>query len=769
MSSISENLQTEAIKGQDQLSTTNTAQALKSDHSLDKTRIHTETYSPERELKIMGQRPTSQSEEEKQSKETEGRLVEDICHTGADEQTMAEIPTSQPKEEKPSIKTQVRSEEEKPSIETQVRSEEEKPSIETQVRSEEEKPSIETQVRSEEEKPSIETQVRSEEEKPSIETQVRSEEEKPSIETQVRSEEEKPSIETQVRSEEEKPSIETQVRSEEEKPSIETQVRSEEEKPSIETQVRSEEEKPSIETQVRSEEEKPSIETQVRSEEEKPSIETQVRSEEEKPSIETQVRSEEEKPSIETQVRSEEEKPSVETQVRSEEEKPSIETQVRSEEEKPSIETQVRSEEEKPSIETQVRSEEEKPSVETQVRSEEEKPSVETQVRSEEEKPSIETEGRLVEDNCHTGADKQTMAEIPTRQPTQEKPPIETQVRSEEEKPSINTEDNADKKRFSIHLDKQFVTEVLTNVTSKADKQCAKWRQQAETCEHTETDGYIVRETQDNEIDLRDKSKPHGGWHFIRDNWVYVTVGLLVAVVSYLYVLLGATTSSDFSNSSVLQIFQHEFENLRTDFPGQNEVLWIRSQKMLQKHLNNSHPNEPITLILTAARDGELTLRCLSNRLARAYSSSLNATWLLIDGLSKATQDSNIVKLQIDETLSSGFQSTSRAAVLHRLEELPAGSLLILYKYCDHENAAFKNVALVLTVLLEEPTLEPGLPLRELEEKVRDFFWEKFARPSSLSSHSEMNADKLSGVWSRISHLVLPVLPIQTIEASSCP
>ncbi|XP_075472638.1 torsin-1A-interacting protein 2-like [Ascaphus truei] len=142
---------------------------------------------------------------------------------------------------------------------------------------------------------------------------------------------------------------------------------------------------------------------------------------------------------------------------------------------------------------------------------------------------------------------------------------------------------------------------------------------------------------------------------------------------------------------------------------------------------------------------------------------------VFIDGLSKATKDSNIVKLQIAETLSSGFQSTSRAAVLHQLEELPAGSLLILYKYCDHENSAFKNVALVLTVLLEEPTLEPELPLRELEEKVRDFFWEKFARPSSLRSHSEMNTDRLSGVWSRISHLVLPVLPIQNIEASSCP
>ncbi|XP_053325236.1 torsin-1A-interacting protein 2-like [Spea bombifrons] len=251
-------------------------------------------------------------------------------------------------------------------------------------------------------------------------------------------------------------------------------------------------------------------------------------------------------------------------------------------------------------------------------------------------------------------------------------------------------------------------------------------------------------------------------------NYTKVATVFLVIIAFTWYFLRGSNQTVD-SSTTVLKRFQNEFESLMTDFPGQNRHLWLRSQKMLQRHLNKSHPMEPATLILAAARDGEHTLRCLSGRLARAYSVSLNATYLVIDASTKGNYDSMTTKLHLDETLSSGFESTSRAAVLHRLEKLPSGSLLILYKYCDHENAAFKNVALVLTILLEEPTLEVGLSLREIEEKVKDFLWERFTKPNSVSSHSEMDVDKLSGVWSRISHLVLPVLPVDPLESSICP
>ncbi|XP_075038393.1 uncharacterized protein LOC142099130 [Mixophyes fleayi] len=244
-------------------------------------------------------------------------------------------------------------------------------------------------------------------------------------------------------------------------------------------------------------------------------------------------------------------------------------------------------------------------------------------------------------------------------------------------------------------------------------------------------------------------------------------IALLVATFIF-YILRRPVQSSD-SNNSILQIFHDQFKTLKADFPGQSEDLWLRSGKMLEKHLNKSHPPEPATFILTAAQDGEQTLRCFSNHLAKTYALSRNARSFEVHGPSMAELNGITTKLQIDNDLSSGFESNIRAAVFSRLETLPPSSLLILYKYCDHEHAAFKNVALVLTVLLEEQSLNTDLSLTELEEKVKDFLWERFTTSDSIRSHHKIDSDKLSGVWSRISHLVLPVLPVEHIETGGCP
>ncbi|XP_053549909.1 torsin-1A-interacting protein 1 isoform X2 [Bombina bombina] len=244
---------------------------------------------------------------------------------------------------------------------------------------------------------------------------------------------------------------------------------------------------------------------------------------------------------------------------------------------------------------------------------------------------------------------------------------------------------------------------------------------------------------------------------------VLVAFGCALYVIYFIY-------SPVVGNSKVqiLKDFQHNFKELQSMFPNQQEIMWKRSKKIFELHLNNSNMNQqPAILLLTAARDSVHTLQCLSNQLAKAYASSLNSSYTVIYGANDTYNDSNYAKLSIDNSLSSGFKVTSRAAVLHRLEMLPAGALLILYKYCDHENAAFKDVALVLTVLLEEDTISPEINLKELEEKVADFLKNKFTHSDHSNSHNMMDSDKFSGVWSRISHVVLPVFK-ETEKIEAC-
>ncbi|XP_036970941.1 torsin-1A-interacting protein 2-like isoform X2 [Acanthopagrus latus] len=207
---------------------------------------------------------------------------------------------------------------------------------------------------------------------------------------------------------------------------------------------------------------------------------------------------------------------------------------------------------------------------------------------------------------------------------------------------------------------------------------------------------------------------------------------------------------------------------LETQFPSQRPDVWKRSKIHLEKHLNTAQPTEPVSLIFTAGLRAERTLLCLAQGLASAFSSALNASVLHIDGASKANQDSDGVKLEIDSQFRAAFEGDKPVALIHRLEELPPGSTLIFYRYCDHENAAYKRVFLLFTVLLPHDEVRADQSLKEVEEMVHDYVKERLVGDGSQAAFNDMDIDKYGGLWSRISHLILPVVSEKEVEEKGC-
>ncbi|XP_068563317.1 torsin-1A-interacting protein 2-like isoform X2 [Cebidichthys violaceus] len=216
------------------------------------------------------------------------------------------------------------------------------------------------------------------------------------------------------------------------------------------------------------------------------------------------------------------------------------------------------------------------------------------------------------------------------------------------------------------------------------------------------------------------------------------------------------------------EMFADHLSLLETPFPSQRPELWRMSKIHLEKHLKTAHPTEPVSLILTAGRRAERTLHCLAQRLASSFSSSLNGSVLHIDGVSKASQDSDEVKLDIDSQLRAAFEGDKPVAVIHRFEQLPPGSTLIFYRYCDHESAAYKRVFLLFTVLLPQDEVKADQSLKDLEEMVHDYVKERMVDSSNQAGFNDMDIDKYGGLWSRISHLILPVVSEKEVEQKGC-
>ncbi|XP_072429586.1 uncharacterized protein [Chiloscyllium punctatum] len=212
------------------------------------------------------------------------------------------------------------------------------------------------------------------------------------------------------------------------------------------------------------------------------------------------------------------------------------------------------------------------------------------------------------------------------------------------------------------------------------------------------------------------------------------------------------------------ELFLAKWKEMKTKFPNQQDELWKRSSILLKKHVGEEIPTQPVILMFTAAQDAKRTMQCLTRRIAEVYTSAFNSSVLEINGSDQKSPDSDALKLKLDNQLTAGFTEGRKAAVIHHFQDLPPSSTFLFYKYCDHENAAFKDVSILITVLLDEPKLKLDLSLKNVEEMVHDFVKKKFC-----SDKLHMDTDKLSGLWSRISHLVLPVSPEREIETGDCP
>ena len=154
--------------------------------------------------------------------------------------------------------------------------------------------------------------------------------------------------------------------------------------------------------------------------------------------------------------------------------------------------------------------------------------------------------------------------------------------------------------------------------------------------------------------------------------------------------------------------FLNQLNKLRDVFPSQSERFWSIIAAAPMTYLTSRDPPErPVVVLLVGQPGTDSTTECMATHLGTLYTVALGGSEnsvapVSVNGTHFSWHDGDEAKIKLDTQLMRGFENHSKAAIVHRFDRLPACSVLLFHSYCENDNAKYKDVAIVLTVELEE-------------------------------------------------------------------
>ncbi|XP_023235267.1 torsin-1A-interacting protein 1-like [Centruroides sculpturatus] len=234
----------------------------------------------------------------------------------------------------------------------------------------------------------------------------------------------------------------------------------------------------------------------------------------------------------------------------------------------------------------------------------------------------------------------------------------------------------------------------------------------------------------------------------------YLYLCALLAAVSL--ILLGCYYSGFGKNSlDCSQIpscsFKSLYKQLQDEFQKQNKWSWKVIRAAVDSVINSTRHEQPAVILLVASRWAEPTSSCLANRLASSLEKSFNNRkhYPRLNSLEgDADRD---MKEKIDATFRESFDKNDhRVILLERLDALSADSAMILHSYCDHENAPYKDVVILMTAATDASVESSELTVKKMDQiawKHLDSRWE------------DLHEEKRVALLSRITTSVALILP----------
>jgi hypothetical protein len=236
-----------------------------------------------------------------------------------------------------------------------------------------------------------------------------------------------------------------------------------------------------------------------------------------------------------------------------------------------------------------------------------------------------------------------------------------------------------------------------------------------------------------------------------------VTVIILPAVILLLAIWLQQGpepielppgTASPSNRVLMLSEYAIGMYKLQAEFPSQSDRLWRIITSATVRIIQEDEPVHPAVILLVSDQGSSLLATCLAQRYAelvtKVFSAPAYSTFNCQTDTANKQPDE--VKRELDNKFTSAFEARSRSGVVLHIENLPGKAAMIFYRFCDNDNAPFKDVSIVLTLTLESAELHSEKDSVAFSELRR--VWE-----------SGINRDKMEPLFSRIGNSIAFVRP----------
>ncbi|XP_077986654.1 torsin-1A-interacting protein 1-like [Glandiceps talaboti] len=191
--------------------------------------------------------------------------------------------------------------------------------------------------------------------------------------------------------------------------------------------------------------------------------------------------------------------------------------------------------------------------------------------------------------------------------------------------------------------------------------------------------------------------------------------------------------------------FRNKFTQIQQTHPGLSNRFWSICGIPIQSVIQNPAPTQPAVIMIASPPGRSNQGNEIASQLSKTYPS--DTTPIFINSTEYKSEDPDIVKMKVDTLLANGFERGSKAAVIYRLEELPPPAILIFYKYCDNENAPYKDTVIIFTINLPYQ-ISNNFSTGRQQEKVDEFLLSKW------QGHEDLDTDKIAALFSRIGNSV---------------